>query len=582
MRIAALLILALLPRPAAQDLDEVLAKADKLLEQAKEGFESGKAKASAELLTAAAFKLEEAKLKYLAVQEVAKGDQQQLAIDRLKEVNQLAKLVNEAKLTLIGKSTPDPAPAPLPAEPAPSVKIAPPMKPAPAPIPDPARQREVEKAIKDVFKTEYAKKAPPDVQAFARKLLQQALETQDDPAARFVLLRESRDLATQCGDLETALAAISATGQWFQFDAVGAKTAALTKAAASLRGPEGALMLTKAYLQIVEEATAAAQYDAAAAAGVKAEASAKTINDPSLLAKVQAVSRDAAQIQKESNAVKVHRKTLEDKPDDPAANLAMGRFLCLAAGDWEQGLPMLSKGSDADLKALALRDLARPSEGPELAALGDAWWTLSEKESGAAGKKRLRARAWTWYKLALPSTTGLAKVKIEARLRESGTFVRPTGKPTRSETIGGAGGGEFQDLAASEGALLVGVKISVIPWGATMIVKSILPIYSDGLNRTEGRQCGRPSGTEVEVVAKPGYAVGTIYAKGGTRLDGFKIVFMKIAGASLDPRDNYSSKWLGGTGGGAEVKIGGDGAYVVGIHGRCGDDIDSFGIVQQK
>jgi hypothetical protein len=588
MRIGTFLVLALLPLHAAQDLDEVFAKADKLLDQAKEGYENGKSKASGELLTAAAFKREEAKLKYLAVQEVAKGDLQQLAVDRLKEVNQLSKLLNEAKLTLTRKSPPDPSlkpaesPAATPAEPTPSVKMAPTLNPAPAPIPDLTRQREAEKAIKDVFKTDYAKRSPQDIQAFARKLLQQALESQDDPAAHFVLLRESRDLALQCGDLETALSAISTLGQWFQFDAVAAKTAALTKAATTLRGPDTALLLTKAYLQVVEEAIAAAQFDSAAAAGVKAEASAKAINDPTLLVRVQAVSREAAQIQKEANAVKVHMKTLQNSPDDPSANLAVGRFLCFAAGDWEQGLLLLSKGTDGDLKALALRDLARPTDGPEPAALEDAWWALSEKESGATGKQRLRSRAWTWCKLALPGAMGLAKVKIEARLRETGTFVRPPGKPTHSETVGGTGGGDFEDIARTEGALLVGLKYTLVPWGTSTIVKSIAPIYSDGLNRSEGRQYGEASAPVLEVVAKPGYAVGSISAKGGTRLDSIKIVFMRIAGTSLDPRDSYSSKLIGGAGGGAEVKFGGDGAYVIGICGKCGVDIDCFGIVQLK
>lgn len=587
LRTAAFVFLALLPLHAAQDLDEVMAKADKILEQAKEGYESGKSKASPELLTAAAFKLEEARLKYLAVQELAKGDQLQLAIDRLKEVNQLAKLLHEAKLTLSGKKPDEPAPKPVPAEPAtpvpvePPLKVAPPPKPLQLPLPDAAQLRDTEKAIKDLFKAEYAKKAQADVQTLARKLLQQGVDSADDPTARFVFLREARDLALQCGDLETALSSISMTGQWFQFDAVAAKTAALTKAATSLRGAEGAQMLAKAWLQIVEEAIAASQFDAAAAAAVKADASAKATNDPMMISKVQAISKDAAFLQKESNALKAVRKTLEEKPDDPAANFAMGRFLCIAVGDWDQGLPMLAKGSDADLKALATRDLAQPAGVADQIGVGDGWWSLSEKEANATLKRRLKTRAMTWYKIALPAADGLVKAKLEVRLRESGAIPR-AGKPTKSDRIGGAGGGEFEDVARTETAILIGLKYTVVPYGASSIVKSIAPIFSDGLTRTEGKMYGEPSGTVMEVIAKPGYAVGSVVGKGGTRLDGMKIVFMKNLGPALDPRDSYSSKWLGGMGGGPEQKLGGDGTIVIGIQGKCGVDIDCFGLVQLK
>ena len=38
-------------------------------------------------------------------------------------------------------------------------------------------------------------------------------------------------------------------------------------------------------------------------------------------------------------------ETLKGKPDDPEANLIAGKYLCLAKGDWPNGLPMLAKSS---------------------------------------------------------------------------------------------------------------------------------------------------------------------------------------------------------------------------------------------
>ncbi len=49
----------------------------------------------------------------------------------------------------------------------------------------------------------------------------------------------------------------------------------------------------------------------------------------------------------------------------------MGTFFCLLKGDWEKGLPMLAKGSDAALKKLAEQELAKPAEAPKESWLGD-------------------------------------------------------------------------------------------------------------------------------------------------------------------------------------------------------------------
>src|SRR6185312_914073 len=63
--------------------------------------------------------------------------------------------------------------------------------------------------------------------------------------------------------------------------------------------------------------------------------------------------------------------TLADNPDDAAANLLVGRHLCFVTEDWEQGLPMLAKSSDATLKDLAAKSLAA-TEPTAMVELGDA------------------------------------------------------------------------------------------------------------------------------------------------------------------------------------------------------------------
>lgn len=57
---------------------------------------------------------------------------------------------------------------------------------------------------------------------------------------------------------------------------------------------------------------------------------------------------------------------------------------------------------------------------------------------------------------------------------------------------------------------------------------------------------------------------------------------MRIDGDRLNIQDSYESSWAGGKGGGGETRLGGNGRQVVGIHGRCGADLDAVGLIQKK
>src|SRR5688500_12324014 len=88
------------------------------------------------------------------------------------------------------------------------------------PVPDSAAQAAAEKTVREVFDKQYllARSDPAARAALARVLLLKADETLDDPAARFVLLRESRDLAANSGDAPTAVSALARLGRGFMID----------------------------------------------------------------------------------------------------------------------------------------------------------------------------------------------------------------------------------------------------------------------------------------------------------------------------------------------------------------------------
>jgi hypothetical protein len=285
------------------------------------------------------------------------------------------------------------------------------------PEPEADALKAAEKEIRDLYKAEYAKKTPADQATLAAELFKQASK-EKDVAVRFVLLRESRDLAAGAGDAAAALAAVDRLDAVFAVDAVAMKAAALAMVARSARTPEAAEALAAGCLDAVDGAVDADQYDTAMTLLSRAETAARQAQNPSLLAQAQARRKEVEAARGEYAQVRDDFKTLSEKPDDPPANLQAGRYVCLVKGDWERGLPMLARGSDAALKALAEKELAAPDKPDAQAAVGDAWWDAAASRSGSL-KARMQARAAHWYARALPGVTGLTRARLESRLESA-------------------------------------------------------------------------------------------------------------------------------------------------------------------
>jgi hypothetical protein len=278
--------------------------------------------------------------------------------------------------------------------------------------PDPAAQKEKLKAVKDLFKAEYARKSPADQLALAKQLILRGLESKDDPVAQCVMLKEARDLAAAAGDIETALKAVDELARRFTVQAIPQKLSALAKAAASGRDPELTRSAARAYLALVSEAVRADDYESATAAAGKAEALGRSVQDPVIPGKAQEFLRDLSALKAEYQRVKSDLD--KPSPSDPEAS---GRYHCLVRGAWEPGLLLLSLGSGA-LKAAVEKDLAKPVEAEKQIEAGDGWWDHSQKEKSPWKKARMVERAQYWYEQAAATATGLAKVKADKRLAE--------------------------------------------------------------------------------------------------------------------------------------------------------------------
>jgi WD40 repeat protein/serine/threonine protein kinase len=287
--------------------------------------------------------------------------------------------------------------------------------PAKASVPEPAGQKEAEKRVKELFQIDYAKTQLADQRALAAKLFQKALDTRNNPEARFVMLCEARDLAARAGDTTMIRLAIEEMVNHYTInDALTMKIDALATALEADTPPVAKRLVEQSVLDLLKEVLAADNFKAALRLTTIAETAAKKI--PTINSLVQAYGKEVRDLQKEYEQVQTAAATLRKQSDNPEAKRTTGKYLCLRKGLWEKGLPLLARGDDPALRALAKQDLDGGATAAEQVKIGDDWWERAETERGLA-KDHLHSRASYWYKQAVPSLTGPTLERVEKRIK---------------------------------------------------------------------------------------------------------------------------------------------------------------------
>ncbi len=308
-------------------------------------------------------------------------------------------------------------PEPKPLEPA-VIKPPPPPVPKHPAVPEAAKVGEAEAAYRKAFKPEQAK-TPQEKAKLARVLLDAAASSGAKDAELYVLLREARDLSVQGMDVKTAIEAVNARAGAFDVDGMGEKVDLFAKTTVKVAN---AAVWSGAALDVAEEASEGDDYEAAVKLAARAEALARAANDRGLQETAKERGKELADLKRVADGLKGHFKALETKPDDPAANAAVGKFVSLVKGDWKRGLPMLAKGSEPAIKNLAEQELVNPTDPAAQAALGEAWASQAEKETPTY-KPRARERAAEWLGRAIAGLTGIAKVSAEKKLASLGPVI---------------------------------------------------------------------------------------------------------------------------------------------------------------
>ena len=285
------------------------------------------------------------------------------------------------------------------------------------PAPGQSQQAEAQKIVRELFAADFARHAPADRAALARKLLAKVGNIKDDPAGSFVLLRDARELGVEGRDYETALAAADRTAEAFAIDGPAMKAEILLHAdATSLTAGQRVALLPEEE-KLAEQLLATGDVVAAQRVAAQSQLLARATRDPTLIAAALAWNasfQPAADVVSRGQAAVTKLKA---SPGDPALNTAAGRYDCMVKGDWAAGLPLLAKGSDPMLAEAAKADLSASSaqDASATATAADGWMNLADS-GPTLFKPSITAHAVELYKTALPKLTGLMKLAVQKRL----------------------------------------------------------------------------------------------------------------------------------------------------------------------
>ncbi|HXE52952.1 MAG TPA: hypothetical protein VN541_08060 [Tepidisphaeraceae bacterium] len=267
------------------------------------------------------------------------------------------------------------------------------------PVPHSGEQSRALNAIRQQFKEEYGRRDPADQLRLSQEFRKQAQQVAgSDPVRQYVFLREARTLALGAGDFDAAFGAIDDMSRAFAIDAEELKVSAISEAMDRARIPQARLL--NGYLKVTDDALWDGDVNLAWQASRMAYRVAGTMRDPEAKQRVKQIDLRVHEARRELTAVIEAANKLQRQPDDPAANLIVGRYLCFAQGRWNEGIPLLAKGSDKKLADLADADNADLVDTHAMFNLAERWWRLPDSPQIPA--RRSHQRAAYWFEKALP------------------------------------------------------------------------------------------------------------------------------------------------------------------------------------
>ncbi len=149
-------------------------------------------------------------------------------------------------------------------------------------------------------------------------------------------------------------------------------------------------------------------------------------------------------------------KKVKTNSADSEDCLAFGQFLCLAAGDWRRGLPLLARSDSSLWRNLARMELSPPESAAKQMQLGAAWALVASKEPGD-WQQRMEGRAYHWYQHVLRRSSGKEREKV-VQLMEQLSFAYLTDMKEEEVRKGAWGLGRYGDRGDGKPITVDGVQ----------------------------------------------------------------------------------------------------------------------------
>lgn len=292
------------------------------------------------------------------------------------------------------------------------------------PVPLAAQLSEAQVKLRTIFKDQLGEAKKPDDKAkLATELLTTADTMEADPAGAYTLQQAAMRLAIDASDADILIKAIDQRVARFEVDsfdenlkwiqAFGQATA--SRDASVVKGDP-----------ILERAIAVIYAGIREDEYMLASSVARIANRFTSTSREDKVARLLTRLRTQLGVAKrEYDKSVDDlhqfriNPDDHDAGAAFGSFLCFIKGDWQTGLKLIADGTGSDLVEVARMDLRGASDASDQVAIGDAWWELSLRGSGAY-QQGAQDRAVMWYTQALERLPeSLDRIHVKNRLQEA-------------------------------------------------------------------------------------------------------------------------------------------------------------------
>jgi hypothetical protein len=292
-------------------------------------------------------------------------------------------------------------------------------------IPDRARRVQCRKLFEEVFAADLKERTLTARKKLAQRLLDEGIKAPEGSADRFVLLTGAMEAAEDAMSIRLSFAA--AEGLARSYDDVDEVSVKLEAAGQVFSGPVSPLMGSvynvDALFSLADQLASENDFAGVDRIETALRHGVLGISDGELRTAVKDQIHAMESLRSAWQQTMPSLETLKRSPDDPAANAAVGSYLCFAQGQWEQGLPLLARAADPVLKALAMMELRHPTEPEEIATLGGGWYDEAAKRPVTDGP-RILEHAASLYRSVLPQLTGLKKLAIEKRIEGIPSAVR--------------------------------------------------------------------------------------------------------------------------------------------------------------